>query len=328
MRRAGKIWLVAAAALVALGGILFTGAMFANDWDFNKLSTTTYTTNTYEVDDDFTSISIDVETTRIEFAPADDGRCRVVCFEDEKVRHAASVRNGTLVIDTVDTRKWYEYISFTLKQPKMTVYLPQNAYDSLRIETDTGDITIPKDFTFRTLQIEGDTADVDCFASASQSIAIRLSTGNIHLEQIAAQSLELTTDTGRIRVGTADVGAHIRIKTDTGRVELTDVACHDLYAESDTGDITLKNVIAAGNCTVESDTGDITFDRSDAAALSVKTDTGDITGTLLSDKIFLTRTSTGRISVPKTVTGGRCELQTSTGDIRIEITASARAGNA
>ena len=84
MRRAVKIWLIIA-------------AMFVNGWDFNKLSTVTYTTNVYEVDDDFKSISIDVETTKIEFAPADDGQCKIVCFEDEKVRHSASVQNGTLV---------------------------------------------------------------------------------------------------------------------------------------------------------------------------------------------------------------------------------------
>ncbi len=319
MSKAVKIWLTVAAVLVALGGILFTGAMIANGWDFNKLGTVAYTTNTYEVDGDFKNISIDVETTKIAFAPADNGRCKIVFFEDEKVRHSASVQNGTLVIDTVDTRKWYEHFSISFSQPRMTVYLPRNEYDSLFIETDTGDIAIPKDFSFDTLIIDGDTSDVDCSASASQGIEIKLSTGDIRLEDIATEQLKLTTDTGRIQVNTADVGANIRIETDTGRVELTDTSCHDLYTESDTGSITLKNVIGAGSFTIESDTGDITFDHSDAAEISVKTDTGDVTGTLLSDKVFLTETSTGRISVPKTVTGGKCELKTSTGDIKIEV---------
>ncbi len=319
MGKAVKIWLIVALALVALGGILFTGAMFANGWDFNKISTVTYITNIYEVDGDFKSISIDVETTKIEFAPADDGRCKIVCFEDEKVRHSASVQNGTLVIDTVDTRKWYEHFSFSFSQPQMTIYLPRNEYDSLFIETDTGDIVIPKDFSFDTLKIDGDTSDVDCFASASHGIEIKLSTGDIRLEEIATEQLKLTTDTGRIQVNTTDIGANIRIETDTGKVELTNTSCKDLYAESDTGSITLKNVIGAGNFTIKSDTGSITFDHSDAAEISVKTDTGDVTGTLLSDKVFLTETSTGRISVPKTITGGKCELKTSTGDIKIEI---------
>lgn len=321
MSDAVKIWLTVAAALVTLGLILFAGAMIENGWDFNKLGTVSYTTNIYDVDGDFESISIDVETTGIEFAPADNGRCKIVFFEDEKVRHSASVQNGTLVIDTVDTRKWYEHISFSFEQPKMTVYLPRNEYESLFIETDTGDIAIPKDFSFDTLKIDGDTSDVDCFASASHGIEIKLSTGGIRLEEIATEQLKLTTDTGRIQINTADIGANIAIETDTGKVELTDTSCNDLYAESDTGSITLKNVIGAGSFTIESDTGDIVFDRSDAAEISVKTDTGDVTGTLLSDKVFLTETSTGRISVPKTITGGKCELKTSTGDIKIEVIA-------
>ena len=115
------------------------------------------------------------------------------------------------------------------------------------------------------------------------------------------------------------MGEYIKIETDTGKVELTDTSCNDLYAKSDTGSITLKNVIGAGIFKIESDTGDITFDRSDAAEISAKTDTGDITGTILSDKVYLTETSTGRISVPKTTTGGKCELRTSTGDIKIEV---------
>lgn len=319
MSKAVKIWLTVAAALIALGVILFAVSMIANGWDFNKLGTVTYTTNIYEIDGDFKNISIDVETTKIEFVPAENGRCKIVCFEDEKVRHSASIQNGTLTIDTVDTRKWYEHFSISFDQPKMTVYLPENEYDSLSIETDTGDIAIPKDFSFDTLKIDGDTSDVDCLASASQNIEIKLSTGDIRLKELATDQLKLTTDTGRIHINTADVGANIRIETDTGRVELTDTSCNELYAESDTGSITLKNVIGAGSFTIESDTGDITFDRSDAAEIFAQTDTGDIAGTLLSDKVFLTETSTGRISVPKTVTGGKCELKTSTGDIKIEV---------
>ena len=61
------------------------------------------------------------------------------------------------------------------------------------------------------------------------------------------------------------------------------------------------------------------FVASDAEAIFVQTDTGDVTGSLLTEKVFSTRTGTGRVSVPQSVTGGRCEISTDTGDIRIEI---------
>ena len=51
----------------------------------------------------------------------------------------------------------------------------------------------------------------------------------------------------------------------------------------------------------------------------MKTDTGKVVGSLLSEKVFIAETSTGKVSVPKTTTGGKCEITTSTGDIKIEV---------
>ena len=62
----------------------------------------------------------------------------------------------------------------------------------------------------------------------------------------------------------------------------------------------------------------LVFDRCDAAELSITTDTGDVKGTLLSDKVFIARTDTGRVHVPETTNGGKCKITTSTGDIIFE----------
>lgn len=280
MSKATKIWLFTATVLVTLGLILFAGVMANYDWNFTKPSTVTYVTNTYETNGKFDKISINVDTTEIEFVPTKDKSCSIVCFEAEKVKHSATVQNGTLVIDTIDTRKWYDYICISIGTPKMTVYLPQNEYASLFIETDTDDINI---------------------------------------DSITAGQVNLTTTTGEITVGNVTAKNNIDIETDTGTVRLTNVSCADFAAESDTGTITLKNVVATGSFSVESDTGDVRFENSDAAQISVKTSTGDVTGTLLSEKVFITETSTGRISVPKTTSGGKCKSATATGDIKIDI---------
>lgn len=81
----------------------------------------------------------------------------------------------------------------------------------------------------------------------------------------------------------------------------------------------MKNVIATEKFSIERSTGDVTFDGADAAEIFVKTDTGDVKGSLLTDKVFITETDTGRVDVPKTTIGGRCEITTDTGDISIEI---------
>lgn len=319
MSKTAKMWIVVAAVLVALGMVLFAGVMTAYDWDFTKLSTITYETNTYQVSGTFDIISIDVNTTEIEFIPTDDEDCSIVCFEAEKVKHSATVQNGTLVINTLDTRKWYDHIGISLGTPKMTVFLPQNEYNSLFIETDTGDITISEDFMFETLEIKGDTSDIKCYASVTNIIEVEVSTGNIEVGNISAGQLNLATTTGGIKISSATVKNNIDIETDTGSVKLTDISCADFIAEGDTGTISLKNVIATEKISIENDVGDIKFEGSDAAEIYFKTSTGDVAGTLLSEKIFITDTATGRISVPKTTTGGKCEIKTSTGDIEIAI---------
>jgi DUF4097 and DUF4098 domain-containing protein YvlB len=105
----------------------------------------------------------------------------------------------------------------------------------------------------------------------------------------------------------------------TGDTKLQDVTCRSLVSNGSTGDIFLKNVLAVEKFHVERSTGDVNFELSDAAEIDVETDTGDIEGSLLTDKIFITRTDTGRVRVPDSAGGGRCELTTDTGDIRISI---------
>ena len=86
-----------------------------------------------------------------------------------------------------------------------------------------------------------------------------------------------------------------------------------------TGDVNLTQFIASGRITIKRSTGDIRFDMCDAAELEVETDTGSIRGSLLTEKVFIAKSDTGRVSVPETTSGGVCKLTTDTGDIKIEI---------
>ena len=216
------------------------------------------------------------------------------------MKHSVRCTNGTLTISTTDDRKWYESIGFSFESPNMTIYLPQGEYSSLFVNTDTSDIDIPESFDFNKLEIENDTGNVNCMANVSDIIKIESDTGDIDVSSVASN-------------------CNIDINTDTGSIRSTDVNCTNFTAESDTGDISLVNVVAADNIAAKSHTGDVELKNSDAANLSLETDTGNITGTLLSEKIFMAKSITGDVNVPKTGTGGKCEIITDTGDIEIDI---------
>lgn len=300
MSKSTKIWLIVATSLVVLGIIFFGVVMAMLKWDFIKLGTAKYETNNYEISENFHNISIATDTADITVLPSDDGKCKVVCYEDIKAKHIVNVQNDTLIINEANNKKWYDHIGITFETLKITIYLPESEYSSLIIEESTGDIKISKNFRFENIDID-------------------TSTGDIKLENITAGDIELSVSTGRIEVSNIECEGNFEIEVSTGKTKLTNIKCKNLTSDGDTGSISLTNVIAADKIDIERSTGDVIFDACDAKELYIETDTGDVKGSLLTEKVFIARTDTGRINVPKTTSGGVCEITTDTGDIIINI---------
>ncbi|MBE7064427.1 MAG: DUF4097 domain-containing protein [Ruminococcaceae bacterium] len=319
MSKSTKIWLITAASLIVLGCMIFVGGMIMAKWDFSKLVTSKNETNTYEITDAFKNISIKTDTADIKFVLSDDGTCKVVCFEEKNDKHEATVVDDTLTINRVCTKRWYQHIGINIKTPKVTIYLPETEYEALTIKESTGDVDIAKDFTFGSIDISLSTGDVKNYASASGLVKIKASTGDIDIENVSANAFDLAVSTGNINVKIAECKGDMSVKVSTGKAKLCDVSCGNVISTGSTGDITLENVVAEGYFNISRSTGDVTIKKCDASELFVKTDTGDVNGSLLSDKIFFAETDTGSVNVPKSVTGGRCEIKTDTGDIRFEI---------
>lgn len=320
MKQAAKTWLVIAAALVLIGIVIFVCAMTANRWDLSLFGGADYETNTISIKESFESISIEGDKEDVVLLPSDDGKCKVVFYERDRERHTASVGNGTLSIELIDERKWYDYLAlFSFSSPTITVYLPEDGYASLSVGESTGDIEIPADFAFESIDVSVSTGDVDCRASASGAIRIGTSTGRIRLEDLDAGEVALSVSTGGVEVNSVACEGNVSIAVSTGRTRLTDISCRSVDSDGSTGDIAMENVIASDAITVERSTGNVKLEKCDAAELTVTTDTGDVTGTLLSEKVFIARSDTGRVDVPETSGGGMCRITTDTGDIKIAV---------
>ena len=319
MSKITKIWLIIAASLMLIGCIIFGGVMTMLKWDFTKLSTVKYETNNYEITENFNNISIVTDTADIVIVPSENQKTSVVCHEHKNMKHSVTAHNGKLVIEIVDARKWYEYIGINFGTPKITVYIPQGEYGALFVKSSTGNVEIPKEFKFENIDISESTGSVTNYASASENIIIKTSTGNIRVENVSAGTLDLSVSTGGIAVSDVTCEEDIKIKVSTGKTNLTNIDCKNVVSNGATGAISLKNVIAAEKFSIERSTGDVKFDGCDAAEIFVETDTGDVRGSLLTDKIFIIQTDTGNVDVPKTATGGKCEITTDTGDINISI---------
>lgn len=294
-----KKMFITATVLILTGLIIFAGVMMAMKWNFKGLSTVRYETNTHTITEEYKNISVISKTADIVLSPSENGETRVVCYEMENVKHRVSMQNETLTIEVEDDREWYQHIAINFDTPKITVYIPKGEYGSLSVESKTGDVKIPSDFSFDSIDVSISTGDVKNYASVTKGIKIKTTTGDICVENVSAYYLEFSVTTG-------DIAA-------------SDIDCKNFLSGAGTGDMKLKNVIAEEKMVIEADTGDITFKKCDAGEIYVKTDTGDVSGSLLSKKVFLCETDTGSVKVPKSTVGGRCEITTDTGDIKIEI---------
>lgn len=319
MGKTTKIWLITATSLVVIGIIIFAAVMSKLNWNFVSLNTGKYETNIHEISKEFTNISMDTETADILFALSNDGKCRVECYEEKKVKHSVNVEKDTLIINVIDERAWYDYIGINLTSPKITIYLPKSEYASLAIYESVGRIKIPSNFSFNDVDISLSTGDVEFSASASKLVKIEATTGNICVRNTSADSLDLSASTGAITVSDVTCKEDTNINLSTGKTNLTNVECKNLISSGSTGNIALNNVIAKEKFLIDRSTGNVKFDNSDANEIFVETDTGDVKGSLLTDKIFFTETDTGKVDVPKTVTGGKCEITTDTGNIKITV---------
>ena len=243
------------------------------------------------------------------------------CADYSYLEYTAEVRNGTLYIECKDVRQWYDYIHFSIftQSNTVTVYLPESAYGTLNIKESTGDIKVPADFSFDSMDLHLSTGDVSVQASRIGICKINTDTGDITVKNMQVDSLTLHATTGDFAISDVRCTGDIGMRVTTGKTVMTNVTCRGLSSDGSTGDIKLKNVIASGAFDIERSSGDVTFDQSDAASITVKTDTGDVEGTLCSDKIFVFKTNTGEVDLPQTTTGGTCDITTNTGDINISI---------
>lgn len=319
MKKAKKITIITAAIVAAVGLICVFGGVIGMGFNFGNFNSSSAVTNTYKVEDAFKSILIDDSESDIELYPSEDGKCKVVCDESEKITHTVSVENGTLTVKRQDNRRWFEYFGFFLTNMKVSVYLPQDKYEDLCATTLSGNVSVGKEFSFNTARAESTSGDVRFKADVKEELSAKSTSGEVYIENTAPQSLTAKSTSGNVRISGVKSADTLRANSVSGNIKLTDVVCSDLTAGTTSGEVSLMNTVAGKAMSLESTSGEIELDRCDAQSLWLKTISGGISGTLLSEKQFVTKTTSGSVNVPDCSSGGRCEASTVSGNIEFKI---------
>ena len=321
MNKIMKICFIVAGALVLVGIIMFVVVMSILGWDFTKLSTVKYESNSYDITEAFDNINVKSNTAKFQFLLSEDGKCKIECYEDIKSKHSVAVNDGALEIFVVNEKKWYDYINIDINSnlAKITVYLPEAEYNSLTLNSSTGMVEVSKKLSFTNVDISVSTGAVRCYASVKEKLNVKTTTGDITLDNISVGAVDLKASTGRVNVSNITCDGDFHVKMSTGDMEISNVKCENITFSGNTSDIDLQSVIATQKINIDVSTGDVELEACDAGELFIVTDTGDVEATLLSPKVFVTKTDTGKVRVPSSIEGGRCEIVTDTGDIEIRV---------
>ena len=304
--------------IIALSTMVFSLTACSGD-ELKNLFITPYQTQTLDISDDFSDIFIETDTANVQFLISEDDECHVVAYTQKNINYDAKVEDGVLNISIHDDREWYECIQVGVESSSLTVYLPKNEYSALKLKGSTSDVILSGNFKFEDIDIGISTGDIDVSASATGNVNLKTSTGDIELSDMSAASISLTVSSGEIEVENVVSSGDFTINVSTGDAEIENMTCVNFSSEGSTGNLEMEDVIASGNITIVRSTGTVSLYACDAAELDIEMSTGDVKGVLLTSKIFITRTSTGKIDVPESTEGGKCKIVTSTGDIKFEF---------
>ena len=305
--------IVIGSVLLIGGGALFGYAAYKSSKN-NAVETKEYT----ELEA-FNKFDIDLTIADLEFVKSTE--TKVVVAETKYDVHTVEVADNTLKVKGQDIRKWYEHLFNWnwFQKVKVTVYMPEGAYDNLKVTSATGDVVVPSDFSFASFTTAVSTGNVTSKANVTGDVTVTTATGNINFEGITANKMDLKASTGWIKLKDVAVTEEVKLKTSTGDFKLENVTCKSYESNSSTGDVVFNNVKVTNAVTIKNDTGYVKMTASDAEELDIKTSTGDVKLELLSSKIVYAETSTGRKDVPTSTTGGLCKIKTSTGDITVKF---------
>lgn len=318
MSKKSKIWIAVSISAVIAGALTICVGLFIAKFDFREFETVKYEEKTYEINEKFEEVEIDIRTADIEFAVSDDGKEKVVFFETDSVKYDIGVEDGVMKVTENGKCSIFDYVGVSFGR-KVTLFLTEEEYGKVTVSNKAGDVFVPEGVTFGDVKIDVSAGAVIYGASKCKTLEISNSAGKIEISSVDAENIRVSSKTGIVKIETANVSGDIVFSSSTGSMSITGVSCACLEGEGKTGSIKLSNVIASGKIDLSLTTGSIMLDGCDAESAVLKTSTGSVTGTFLTDKIFTAKSKTGNVDVPSCTSGGKCEAETSTGSIRLSI---------
>ena len=248
------------ASLIMLGlGIVVCGSVMAVKGPEILKEDNNLTASSFEVDEEFSSISVSAETNDVYFEQSSDGSCRVECMDEEGVTHDVTVEDDTLIITTTGKSNRFSFQFGISESPKIVVYLPENKYENLTVNLDSGDLELDGfDFT-GDINVDITTGDSDFVNVTCANLLYNGTTGDIDLSNvIVSRNIAIDLTTGDVTFDRIDA-FDIDVEITTGDVEGSILTAKTFACDTVNGDVSVPQSGNGGNCRINTMTGDISI---------------------------------------------------------------------
>ena len=234
-------------------------------------------------------------------------------YEAKDTVHALDIdwKSSNVAIEVYDGNKvvFVESCQRELESGELLKYSEKDGVLKIEFTVDnTLTKMAPKKLTVRVpsaMALDMETISVDC------------SMAGIQIAGFSLDSMELTSDTGKIEVSGIGVTGNIILHTDTAKISANDLFADSINVESDTGSFELYDLTAEYRIDLKSDTGRITADKLISKSVNVDGDTGDFKLSNVETNDFISDSATGQLTVIN-MTANTVEAQTDTGDISLD----------
>lgn len=324
MKKNKKYALIAAAVAVVVGLGISAGALGAtwrnsdSKYDFSALDTNELEARNYKMDKKFSNINISDSSNTVRILSTKEKTCRVECYESKDTHYDVRVENDTLSVTRRDRHGFINFVGFDFEYHALTVYLPEREYGDIDISTASGDVEFGGAFTADKVDIDTASGDMSVSSLTCKKLTANGASADIELGSVDCEELSLKTVSGEIELDNI-TARELSAGSTSGDIDLRNVRADSLKTTTTSGEMELENVLVDGRMSLESTSGDIGLERCDAYELKISSTSGSVYGSLLTGKTFIAHSTSGDIDIPRTDDDGRCEVSTTSGDIKLFI---------
>lgn len=208
---------------------------------------------------DIEHIQINSNVANMHILPSNSQKVEVSWSNPNKKRNQLDVKisekNGTLDIQA-KLKHRFRFLQLGPSTIDVDIKLPNKVFQSLEAKNNVGAIKI-EDIAADDMIVSNDTGSIGLKDITGKQLQVKNNVGAIKIENIATEDITVSNDTGKTVL--KDIaGKQLQVKTKIGKIDLTDTV-GKLQASSDTGAISISTKKIEHDMHLETEIGSITI---------------------------------------------------------------------